>query len=186
MGYAYRGDETRAVAVGDLILVALDHRWGVVFLADRGCRGSQGETAGQRGAAFRNSLRPGRFEPMGLSFADEGTRKSLPRVESIRPSTHFVRQTTYASTQPSFTHRRRASRRGDASGTMAHRPGGGSSLPKASGSLTIWKSSCRRNCRPALTRIARERGTDAEAVAREAIERLVDYDDCSCARSRRG
>ena len=28
-----------------------------------------------------------------------------------------------------------------------------------------------------LTHIARDRGTDAEAVAREAIERLVDYDD---------
>jgi predicted transcriptional regulator len=28
-----------------------------------------------------------------------------------------------------------------------------------------------------LTRIARDRGTDAEALAREAIERLVDYDD---------
>jgi predicted transcriptional regulator len=28
-----------------------------------------------------------------------------------------------------------------------------------------------------LTRIARDRGTNAEAVAREAIERLVDYDD---------
>ena len=28
-----------------------------------------------------------------------------------------------------------------------------------------------------LTRIARDRGSDAEAVAREAIERLVDYDD---------
>lgn len=28
-----------------------------------------------------------------------------------------------------------------------------------------------------LTRIARDRGTDAEAVAREAIEQLVDYDD---------
>jgi len=28
-----------------------------------------------------------------------------------------------------------------------------------------------------LTRIARERGTDAHALAREAIERLVDYDD---------
>ncbi|MBI3049172.1 MAG: hypothetical protein HYY76_12770 [Acidobacteria bacterium] len=28
-----------------------------------------------------------------------------------------------------------------------------------------------------LTRIARERGTDAQALAREAIERLVDYDD---------
>ena len=28
-----------------------------------------------------------------------------------------------------------------------------------------------------LTRIARDRGTDAEAMAREAIERLVDYDD---------
>ena len=28
-----------------------------------------------------------------------------------------------------------------------------------------------------LARIARDRGTDAEAVAREAIERLVDYDD---------
>ena len=28
-----------------------------------------------------------------------------------------------------------------------------------------------------LTRIARERGTDPQALAREAIERLVDYDD---------
>lgn len=28
-----------------------------------------------------------------------------------------------------------------------------------------------------LTRIAHERGTDAQALAREAIERLVDYDD---------
>lgn len=28
-----------------------------------------------------------------------------------------------------------------------------------------------------LTRLARERGTNAEALAREAIERLVDYDD---------
>lgn len=28
-----------------------------------------------------------------------------------------------------------------------------------------------------LTRIAHERGTDPEALAREAIERLVDYDD---------
>ena len=28
-----------------------------------------------------------------------------------------------------------------------------------------------------LARIARERGTDAQALAREAIERLVDFDD---------
>ncbi|MEX1129594.1 MAG: hypothetical protein WEB50_13590 [Vicinamibacterales bacterium] len=28
-----------------------------------------------------------------------------------------------------------------------------------------------------LARMARERGTDAPALAREAIERLVDYDD---------
>ena len=28
-----------------------------------------------------------------------------------------------------------------------------------------------------LTRIAHERGTDAQALAREAIERLIDYDD---------
>ena len=28
-----------------------------------------------------------------------------------------------------------------------------------------------------LTRIAQERGTDPQALAREAIERLVDYDD---------
>ena len=52
VGDAYRGDETRAVAVGDLILVALDHWWGCWCLADRGCCGSQGETTGQRGAAF--------------------------------------------------------------------------------------------------------------------------------------
>jgi predicted transcriptional regulator len=29
-----------------------------------------------------------------------------------------------------------------------------------------------------LTRLAHERGTDPRALAREAIERLVDYDDC--------
>lgn len=28
-----------------------------------------------------------------------------------------------------------------------------------------------------LTRIAQERGTDPQALAREAIERLIDYDD---------
>ena len=28
-----------------------------------------------------------------------------------------------------------------------------------------------------LTRMAHERGTDAQALAREAIERMVDYDD---------
>jgi predicted transcriptional regulator len=28
-----------------------------------------------------------------------------------------------------------------------------------------------------LTRIAQERGTDAQALAREAIERMVEYDD---------
>jgi predicted transcriptional regulator len=28
-----------------------------------------------------------------------------------------------------------------------------------------------------LTRVAQDRGTDAQALAREAIERLVDYDD---------
>src|SRR5687768_85233 len=50
---AHRGDETRAFAVGDLILVALDHRWRVRRLADRGCCSSQGETTGQRGAAFQ-------------------------------------------------------------------------------------------------------------------------------------
>ncbi len=45
-----------AVAVGDLILALLDHRWGVMlFLADRGCDGSDGETAGQRGAALQES-----------------------------------------------------------------------------------------------------------------------------------
>jgi predicted transcriptional regulator len=35
-----------------------------------------------------------------------------------------------------------------------------------------------------LTRIAHERGTDPEALAREAIERLVDYDDWFVGRSR--
>src|SRR5439155_25439190 len=47
----------RAIAVGDLtVVVALDHgrrcmcQW---FLAERGCRGSQGETTGQRGAALQ-------------------------------------------------------------------------------------------------------------------------------------
>src|SRR5882762_9384676 len=53
VGYAYRGNETRAVAVGDVILVALDHCWRCWRLAHRGCYGSQGETTGQRGAAFK-------------------------------------------------------------------------------------------------------------------------------------
>src|SRR5262245_27055465 len=35
---------------------------------------------------FRNPLRSGRFEPMGLSFADDAARNPLIRVESIRPS----------------------------------------------------------------------------------------------------
>jgi hypothetical protein len=52
VGDADRGDETRAVAVGDLIFVALDHFWRCWCLADRGRHGSQGETTGQRGAAF--------------------------------------------------------------------------------------------------------------------------------------
>src|SRR5882762_8522945 len=34
---------------------------------------------------FRNSLRAGRFEPMGLSFADEPTRESLPRSRKYTP-----------------------------------------------------------------------------------------------------
>ena len=56
VGYAYRSNETRAIAVGDLILVALDHSWGCWrcrCLADRGCHGSQGETTGQRGTASK-------------------------------------------------------------------------------------------------------------------------------------
>src|SRR5437588_11516099 len=35
---------------------------------------------------FRSSRRLKRFEPIDLSFADEPKRKSLSRVESIRPS----------------------------------------------------------------------------------------------------
>src|SRR5262245_15445215 len=52
VSYAYRVDETRADAVGDQILVALDHWWGCRCLADRGCRCSQ-KTADHRGAAFQ-------------------------------------------------------------------------------------------------------------------------------------
>src|SRR5262245_37200896 len=53
---AYRGHVTRAVAVGDLILVALEHgrrRVCLVCLAESGCCGSQGKTPGQRGAALQ-------------------------------------------------------------------------------------------------------------------------------------
>src|SRR6516162_10027729 len=35
---------------------------------------------------FRSSRRLRRFEPIGLSFADEPKRNRLPEVESIRPS----------------------------------------------------------------------------------------------------
>src|SRR5688572_595478 len=53
---AYGGDMLGSLAVGDLILALLDHHWGVMlFLAERGCRGSEGETAGQRGAALQES-----------------------------------------------------------------------------------------------------------------------------------
>src|SRR5687768_943407 len=52
VGDADRRDETRAVAVGDLILVALDHWWRWWCLGERRCCGSQGETTGQRGTAF--------------------------------------------------------------------------------------------------------------------------------------
>jgi len=34
-----------------------------------------------------------------------------------------------------------------------------------------------RDLQAKLTRIAHERGTDVQALAREAIERLVDYDE---------
>src|SRR5262249_3888810 len=53
VGDAYRGDETRPVAVGDLILVAFDHWWRGWCLAKRGGCSSQGETTGQRCAAFQ-------------------------------------------------------------------------------------------------------------------------------------
>src|SRR5215510_4991400 len=52
VGYAYRVHETRADAVGDQILVALDHWWGRRCLADRGGRCSQ-QTADQCRAAFQ-------------------------------------------------------------------------------------------------------------------------------------
>src|SRR5262245_2868776 len=94
MGDADRGDEPRAVAVGDLIRFALDHGWGCWCcwrLADRRCDGSQGKTTGQRGAAFQEF-------PSKRSFRANGSllRRSayggqigpvsnrLPDVESIR------------------------------------------------------------------------------------------------------
>ena len=55
---AYGGDVTRSVAVGNLVLALLDHRRRVVCLAAFGCLavrggcGSQGETTGERSAAF--------------------------------------------------------------------------------------------------------------------------------------
>ena len=56
MGYADRGHETGAIAVGDQLLAALDER-GLVCgcLAARGRDGSHGQTTGQRGAALQES-----------------------------------------------------------------------------------------------------------------------------------
>src|SRR5438094_1877104 len=51
---------------------------------------------------FRSSRRLKRFEPIDLSFADDPKRKSLSRVESIRPSR--------GPTPAAFTSRRRRSR----------------------------------------------------------------------------
>ncbi len=59
VGDAYRGHELGAVAVGDQLLGALEHRRGCRYLSrylclgDRRRDGSQGETAGQRGAALQ-------------------------------------------------------------------------------------------------------------------------------------
>ena len=48
---------------------------------------------------------------------------------------------------------------------------------KGFATLAVGKSSLSPELQAELTRIAQDRGTIAEAVAREAIERLVDYDD---------
>src|SRR6185436_15982862 len=69
-----------AIAVGDLtILVALDHGRGCMchlFLAERGYRGSQGETTGQRGAAFKefSSSRSFRTHRCLLQMSQPGNR----------------------------------------------------------------------------------------------------------------
>src|SRR5262245_57092794 len=83
VGYAYRVDETRSDAVGDQILVALDHCWGCRCLADRGCRCSQ-QTADQCGAAFQKFSSTRSFRIHESSPSNELCRKS--RGESICPS----------------------------------------------------------------------------------------------------
>src|SRR5262245_55715734 len=85
VGDAHRGDESRALAVGDHLRVALDHVWGWRGLADCGCSGSQSETTGQRGAAFQEFPSSRLFRAHGASLLDESGGKSLPAGGSIRP-----------------------------------------------------------------------------------------------------
>src|SRR5215510_10072147 len=86
VGYAYRFDERRAVAVGDLILVALSHWWGCGCLADRGCRCSQ-QTANQCGAAFQefSSTRSFRTHEslLQMSFAGNRVAQAYARLARI-------------------------------------------------------------------------------------------------------
>src|SRR5262245_7972032 len=80
VSYAYRVDETRADAVGDQILVALNHCWGCRCLADRGCRCPQ-QTADQCGAAFQefSSTRSFRIHEslLQMSFRGIALRKHM-------------------------------------------------------------------------------------------------------------
>src|SRR5206468_7271171 len=84
--YAYRGDETRADAVGDQILVALDHWWGCRCLADRGRRYSQ-QTADQRGAAFQEFSSSRSFRTHGsllrMSLAENRVAEAYARLARI-------------------------------------------------------------------------------------------------------
>src|SRR5262245_237932 len=84
VGDTHRGDETRALAVGDQILVAFEHFWGRRDLADRGCSSSQGETTGQRGAAFQEFPSSRLFRAHGASFSDEPGGNRFPAGGSIR------------------------------------------------------------------------------------------------------
>src|SRR5262245_43083066 len=85
VGYAYRVDKTRADAVGDQILVALDHWGGCRCLTDRGCRCSQ-QTANQRGA-FQEFSSTRSFRTHGsllrMSLAENRIAEAYARLARI-------------------------------------------------------------------------------------------------------
>src|SRR5262245_606794 len=100
VGDAHRGDESRALAVGDHIRVALDHFGGWRVLADCWCGSSQGETTGQRGAAFQEFPSSRFFRAHGPPSQMSLAGNRLPAGGSIRRLLASDRSTDGATCQP--------------------------------------------------------------------------------------